>query len=235
MDYYQKLRGERNGYVGQNRVLNDPIANKIRVIRERKEIFQGKRIYRRRNLNSLNVSNNQNPGMQNTRNLVFNFLKETFDNSKHQNSELTNSLGVLLQNFNLLDTNIINDLYAAKNASSDGEIINSIKNAALKVKWQLICPSLEDLHKQGGKDIKESIEVLAQNQNLLNEEIINELYGIFTSTNNIPLKSVQKLFIKCVLNSASKIKKQVVSSFLDSAIGNNGLPKHIKNAIRVLS
>ena len=110
MDYYQKLRGERNGYVDQNRGLNNPIANKIRVTRERKEILQGKGIYRRRNLNNLNVSNNQNQGMQNTRNLVFNFLKETFDNSKHQNSELTNSLGVLLQNFNLRDTNIRYDL-----------------------------------------------------------------------------------------------------------------------------
>jgi serine/threonine protein kinase len=187
--------------------LNDPIANKIRAAHERKGIFQDKWIYRGKNLNNLDVKNDPNRGIRNIRNWVFNFLKETFDNSEHQNSELTNSLGVLLQNFNLLDTNIINDLYAAKNASSDGEIINSIKNAALKVKWQLICPSLEDLYKKGGKDIKESIEVLAQNQNLLNEEIINELY--FTSTNNIPLKSVQEVFVKCVLNSASKIKKQV--------------------------
>jgi serine/threonine protein kinase len=212
--------------------LNNPIANKIRAAHGRKGIFQDKWIYRGKNLNNLDVKNDPNRGMQNTRNLVFNFLKEIFVNNKHQNSELTNSLGVLLQNFNLLDTNIINDLYAAKNASSDGKIINSIKNAALKVKWQLVRTSLEDLHKKGGKDIKESIEVLAQNQNLLNEEIINELY--LTSTNNIPLKSVQELFVKCVLNSASKIKKQVVTSFLDENIGKD-LPRQIKNAIQVLS
>lgn len=138
MDYYQKLRGERNGYVGQNRVLNDPIANKIRVIRERKEIFQGKRIYRRRNLNSLNVSNNQNPGMQNTRNLVFNFLKETFDNSKHQNSELTNSLGVLLQNKDSLDDKCINTLYLhcnkdLKKESNKEMLIDCLLNEAKRI------------------------------------------------------------------------------------------------------
>ena len=138
MDYYQKLRGERNGYVGQNRVLNDPIANKIRVIRERKEIFQGKRIYRRRNLNSLNVSNNQNLGMQNTRNLVFNFLKETFDNSKHQNSELTNSLGVLLQNKDYLDDKCINTLYLhcnkdLKKESNKEMLIDCLLNEAKRI------------------------------------------------------------------------------------------------------
>jgi len=180
--------------------------------------------------------NRQKSNIMSARAEVFGFLNGTVNNNS-ADPELVNAGRILLENYDILNDNCINDLHRGWteyiNNHDNQQLINEfgkyILEVASSVEREKVFSFLER-HKNNNnlrKDILENIHALLHDRDLINKEAISSLYSAITSNNDTAIT-------REITTAASRIKSQIILSFLERHKNNNNLRKDILENIRAL-